>query len=103
MDSEERTAMNRKEFAAWEQRIADRATLLWEEAGQPEGPRDRFVERAREQIAIGENPRAGKLDPQDAAEPVIEEASLIANLGEFESYSDRQGEEPAFPDPANKD
>jgi hypothetical protein len=93
--------MNREEFAAWEKRIADRAELLWNEAGQPDGPRDRFVERAREQIAIEENPHSGKRDPDETAEPLVEEAVLVANLGEFESYSDRQGEEPTFPDPAN--
>ncbi len=91
--------MNREEFAAWDKRIAARADQLWEKAGKPEGPRTRFQELAREQIAIEENPHAGKLDPDEAAEPVIEEASLLANLGEVTSYSDRQGEEPAFPDP----
>jgi hypothetical protein len=93
--------MNREEFAAWEKRIADRATKLWENAGKPEGPRTRYEELAREQIAIAENPHAGKLDPEEAAEPVIEEASLLANLGEVTNFSDRQGEEPAFPDPDN--
>jgi hypothetical protein len=93
--------MNREEFAAWEKRIANRAVLLWEEAGKPEGPRDRFLERARELIAIEENPHAGTRDPDEAAKPVVEEAALIANLGEFESFGDRQAEDPTFPDPAN--
>ena len=91
--------MDRKEFADWEQRINARAEQLWQDAGSPEGPRARFVEQARELVAIEENPQSGREDPQDAAEPVVEEAALVANLGEFASYSDRQGEEPMFPDP----
>ncbi len=91
--------MNRQEFAAWEQRIAARAENLWQDSGRPEGPRDRFTEEARELIAIEENPTSGTLDPAEAAAPVVEEASLIANLGEFPNFSDRQGEEPAFPEP----
>ena len=91
--------MNSEEFAKWEQRIAARALHLWQDAGRPDGPRDTFTQNARELIAIEENPASGALDPQEAAEPVVEEAALQANLGEFASYSDRQGEEPLFPTP----
>lgn len=94
--------MNREEFATWEQRIAARAELLWQEAGCPEGPRTRFVENAREQIAIEENPGAGKHSLHDATTPVIEEASIQENLGEFPSSGDRQAEMPAFPDPESE-
>ena len=94
--------MNRQEFTAWEKRIAARAADLWQQAGSPEGPRERFTEEARELVAIEENPSSGALDPDDAAEPVVEEAALQANLGEFASFSDRQGEEPLFPTPDNR-
>ncbi len=90
--------MDSQEFEAWEKRIAMRADRLWQDAGRPEGPRDRFVEDARELVAIEENPHATTINPDEAAEPVIEEASLVANLGEFPSYSDRQGEVPQFPE-----
>ena len=89
--------MNSEEFAQWEQRISERAQHLWEDAGRPEGPRDTYLQNARELIAIEENPTSGTLEPDEAAEPVVEEAALIANLGEFTSYSERQGEEPLFP------
>ncbi len=95
--------MDRQEFDAWEKRIAMRADRLWQDAGRPEGPRDRFVEDARELVAIEENPHATTMDPDEAAEPVIEEASLVANLGEFPSYSDRQGEMPLFPEEEDSD
>lgn len=89
--------MKKSDFDAWEKRIKDRAEKLWIEAGRPEGPRTGFEEEAREQIAIQENPTSGTRDP-DAA-PVIEEASIQENLGEFPSAGDRQAEDPAFPDP----
>jgi hypothetical protein len=89
--------MRREDFDAWEQRIRDRAERLWIEQGSPDGPRDRFVEEARELIAIEENPSAGRLDPEDEAEPVVEEAALMRNLGEFPTLVD-QGEEQTFPD-----
>jgi hypothetical protein len=91
--------MNREEFDALDQRIAKRAEQMWIDAGRPDGPRGHFLDDARALIAITENPTAGTIDPEEAAEPVIEEAALQANLGEFTSYSDRQGEEPLFPAP----
>ncbi len=94
--------MNREEFAALDKRIAQRAERMWIDAGRPDGPRDHFLDDARALIGITENPTSGTLDPDEAAEPVIEEASLQANLGEFTSYSDRQGEEPSFPAPENE-
>ena len=89
--------MNSQEFAKWEERIAARALHLWEDAGSPDGSRETYTQNARELIAIEENPTSGTLDPENAAEPMVEEASLQGNLGEFTSYSDRQGEEPLFP------
>jgi hypothetical protein len=46
--------MNRDEFIAWEKRIKDRADRLWEAAGSPDGPRDIFMDEARELLAIEE-------------------------------------------------
>ena len=92
--------MNREEFAALDKRIAARADALWEAAGRPNGPRERFSDDARALIGMEENPMAGTIDPD--AEPVIEEAELMANLGEFPSISDSQAEEPSFPDPDNE-
>lgn len=94
--------MKREDFDAWEQRIRDRAELLWIEDGSPDGPRDRFTEDARELLAIEENPTAGRLDPEDEAEPLIEEASLMRNLGEFPTLVD-QGEEQTYPDEEDDD
>ena len=94
--------MNSEEFAKWEQRIAARALHLWQDAGRPDGSRDTFTQQARELIAIEENPNSGTIDPADAARPVVDEASLQGNLGEFPSLSDAQAEEPSFPDPANE-
>jgi len=86
--------MNRQEFDALDARIGVRAKSLWNDAGNPEGGPDRFLENARELVAIGEVP-AGTIDP-DAPE-IIEEASLQRNLGEFPTLVD-QGEEQTYPD-----
>ncbi len=94
--------MDQNEFAAWEARIAARAERLWQDAGEPEGGSARFEEQARMLISIEENPNAGLLDPQEAAEPVIEEASIMRNLGEFPTLTD-QGEESTFPDDPDED
>jgi hypothetical protein len=87
--------MNRDEFNAWEQRIKDRADRLWEAAGRPEGPRDIFLEEARELLAI-EEVGPPTLDPEKAAAPVIEEAAIQGNLGEFPTLRD-QGDEETYP------
>jgi hypothetical protein len=94
--------MKHEDFDAWEQRIRDRAELLWIEDGSPDGPRERFTEEARELLAIEENPTSGHLDPEDGAEPLIEEASLMRNLGEFPTLVD-QGEEQTYPDEEDDD
>jgi hypothetical protein len=87
--------MNRDEFNAWEKRIRDRADRLWEAAGRPEGPRDIFLEEARELLAI-EEVEPPTLDPEKAAEPLIEEAAIQGNLGEFPTLRD-QGDEETYP------
>ena len=87
--------MNRDEFNAWEQRIKDRADRLWETAGRPAGPRDIFLEEARELLAI-EEVGPPTLDPEKAAAPVIEEAAIQGNLGEFPTLRD-QGDEETYP------
>lgn len=90
--------MNQQEFAAWEARIAARADHLWKDAGQPEGGSARFMDQAKMLVSIEENPTAGQLDPEEAAEMRVEEASLMRNLGEFPTLTD-QGEEVTYPEP----
>jgi hypothetical protein len=85
-----------------EHRIRERAYVLWEEDGRPEGRAVEFWERAAEQIAIEDHPGAGLLpnpmseggEPgggEPGAEPV-EEASIQDNLGEFPERSTDQGD-----------
>lgn len=93
--------MDQKEFAAWEKRIAQRADRLWQDAGRPEGGLARYLDDASMLIAIEENPRAGTLDPEVAAKPVVEESALMRNLGEFPTLTD-QGEEATYPSAPDK-
>lgn len=89
--------MNREEFDALEDRIEARATRLWLDAGSPEGGHARYIDQARELVAM-EEVDLPTIDPQDAARPVVEEALIQSNLGEFPTLRD-QGDELTFPDP----
>lgn len=88
--------MNREEFEALEARIQARAVRLWSEAGSPDGGHARFADQARELVAL-EEVAPPTIDPDRAARPVIEEASIQSNLGEFPTLRD-QGDEMTFPD-----
>lgn len=82
---------------ARERRIRERAYHLWEEEGRPHGRDQEFWERARELIAIEDNPHAGELPnpmlhPESPRETGIEEAEIQANLGEFPDRFADQGE-----------
>lgn len=89
--------MNREEFKTLDKHIAERATRMWSEAGRPDGGPERYADQARELVAIEEVAPA-TIDPREAARPVIEEASVQDNLGEFPTLRD-QGNEVTFPDP----
>lgn len=89
--------MNQDEFDALDARIRARADSLWADAGRPEGGSARYLEQARELVAI-EEVEPPTLDPVRAAAPVIEEAAIQDNLGEFPTLRD-QGDEMTHPDP----
>ena len=82
---------------AREHRIRERAYHLWEQAGRPHGRDREFWERARELVAIEDNPHAGELPnpmahPDSPRETGIEEAEIQANLGEFPDRFTDQGD-----------
>lgn len=89
--------MNRKEFETLDEHVEAKAARMWSEAGSPDGGPARFMDQARELVAMEEVALPG-LDPKDAAEPMVEEASIQDNLGEFPTLRD-QGDEMTFPDP----
>lgn len=83
-----------------EQRVKDRARHLWETEGRPTNMESEFLDRARELIAIEDNPHAAtKPVPQPAVqvrpEPV-EPIEAVENQGEFPTLTD-QGEEQTAP------
>jgi len=93
--------MNREEFEALEARVEARAARLWSDAGSPDGGHARFIDQARELVAL-EEVGPPTLDPKEAAQPVIEEASIQDNLGEFPTLRD-QGDGVTAPDPEPED
>ena len=82
----------------YQQRIRERAYLLWEEDGRPEGRADEYWDRARFLIGIEDNPTAGEIPP-DAKHDVVDEASLQDNLGEFPDRLTDQGDRRETPYP----
>jgi hypothetical protein len=79
-----------------EQRIRERAYHLWREEGCPDGRDAEIWERARELQAIADSAGSGLL-PISAGEPVIDEAELQENLGEFPDRFADQGEKTPTP------
>lgn len=86
--------------ADFERRVKERARRLWESEGRPAGREDEYREKARELIAIEDNPKA-------ATEPVeqsvartrgdtVEPPESLENQGEFPGLAD-QGEESPTP------
>jgi hypothetical protein len=93
--------------AAREQRIRERARRMWREDGSPEGQEAEYHERARELQAIEDNPGAGQLpNPLGQGDghphPLVEEAALQENLGEFPSRLTDQGDRQQTPLPRVK-
>jgi len=85
-----------------ENRIRQRARLLWVDEGRPEGREIEYREKARELIAIEDNQHAATAPrprrPQSHApggEPV-EPLEAIENQGEFPGLTD-QGEQSMAP------
>ena len=94
--------MKADEEAELERRIRERAYDLWQQDGRPEGREAEHWERARQLIAIEDNPEAATL-PNPAArgrpagpEQPVEPLEAVENQGEFPTLTD-QGEEATAP------
>ena len=80
------------------QRIRERAYFLWEREGCPVGRDDEYWERARELDAMASNAAGLQPNPMTAhpdqtpGGPIVEEASIQENLGEFPDRLADQGE-----------
>ena len=79
------------------QRIRERAHHLWVQDGSLEGREEEYLEQARELLAIADHPNAA-LEPNpmrthpDPEEPIVEEAEIQENLGEFPERLTDQGD-----------
>ncbi|HEY1411181.1 MAG TPA: DUF2934 domain-containing protein [Rhodopila sp.] len=90
-----------------EQRVRERAYLLWEADGKPHGRDVEYWERARELVGMEESAGTGLLpNPQNVPgsrrETGIEEAAIQENLGEFPDRLADQGEVKTTPAPKRK-
>src|ERR1700734_2502636 len=87
-----------------EQRVRERAYLMWEADGKPHGRDVEYWERARELIGMEESAGSGLLPNPEVApgsprETGVEEASIQENLGEFPDRLADQGERKTTPAP----
>ena len=76
-----------------ERRIRERAYLLWESEGRPEGRAAQHWEQARMIVALEDGQRS-TLKPVEAPKP--EPIAAVENQGEFPTLTD-QGEERTYP------
>ena len=93
--------------ASPDERIRVRAYHLWEADGRPTGREEGLWERARELIAIEDNPTAGQLPnrmqanprpgPKKPVEPLVEPIEAVENQGEFPGRLTDQGERQQAP------
>ena len=74
------------------QRIRERAYHLWEADGRPHGQDREYWERAELLIRMEAHPHAAELPYPDKDGPVVEEASIQENLGEFPGRLTDQGD-----------
>ena len=92
---------------ARDERIRERAYLLWEAEGSVHGREQEYWERARELVGMQESAGAGQLevpspdDPSVMAGQAVEEASIQENLGELPDRLSDQGEHQQTPSRAN--
>ena len=87
-----------------EARIRERAYQLWEEDGRPHGREHEFWERAKELLAIEDNPTAGQLPnpithPERIPGVTVEEAEIQENYGETPDRFTDQGDRQETPAP----
>jgi hypothetical protein len=93
--------------AAHLQRIRARAHQMWSQEGKPSGQEAAYLERARELDAIQSSPPAMLSNPMAAnparapGAPLVEQAALQENLGEFPSLMTDQGD--TMPTPESRE
>ena len=90
-----------------ENRVRERAYLLWESDGKPHGRDVEYWERARQLIGMEDSAGSGLLpNPARARnsrrETGVEEAEIQENLGEFPDRLADQGEVRPTPAPKRK-
>jgi hypothetical protein len=90
--------------AGTEQHIRERAYHLWDADGRPHGRDQEYWERAELLTRMEAHPHAAELPypTPDKAGPVVEDASIQANLGEFPGRSADQGERQEVPVPRRR-
>ena len=61
--------------AHYQQRLRNRARALWESEGRPSGREGDYLEKAREALAIEDNPLGASEPPETSGERVLHQGS----------------------------
>lgn len=92
--------MSEESNAHYQQRLRDRARRLWDSEGRPSGREEQYLEKAREALAIEDNPRGATEPVEGSGDRVIhqggEPPEALENQGEFSGLAD-QGEDSPVP------
>lgn len=85
----------------YQQRLRDRARRLWESEGRPAGREGEYLEKAREALAIEDNPEGATEPVEKSSDRVLrqggEPPEALENQGEFPGLADQGEESPAPP------
>ena len=95
----ERDAAEREQD--YERRLQARARQLWETEGRPPGREAHYREKAREALAIEDNPTGATQPLEKSSDRVLrgggEPPEAIENQGEFPGLADQGEESPRAP------
>ena len=87
--------------AHYQQRLRDRARALWESEGRPPGREGDYLEKAREALAIEDNPLGATEPLEKSGDRVLrlggEPPEALENQGEFPGLADQGEDSPAPP------
>lgn len=87
--------------AHYQQRLRDRARSLWESEGRPPGREGDYLEKAREALAIEDNPLGATEPLEKSSDRVLhqggEPPEALENQGEFPGLADQGEESPSVP------
>lgn len=92
--------MTRTSDIDYQRRLETRARELWESEGRPQGRKEDYLEKAREALAIEDNPLGATEPLEKSGDRILrggEPPEALENQGEFPGLADQGEESPQAP------